>query len=135
MHRRTPYQPQPVTVANEALTIGKDASEVRTTKILRSPSKLIKANPVKLAPTSPYNFVTATPNRIHKLPLTRQAFTFQLQSKVTAFNTFQTGLPSLTTLMPGAINLELSFSRLRRTIAAGLVETASKACASSNPNK
>jgi len=42
-----------VTEANEALTIDKDASEVRTTKILRSPSKLIKDNPVKLAPTSP----------------------------------------------------------------------------------
>ena len=49
----------PVTVANEALTIGKDASEERTTKIFRSPSKLIKESPVKLAPTSPYNLVTA----------------------------------------------------------------------------
>ena len=42
-----------VTVAKEALTINKDTSEERITKILRSPSKLIKDNPVKLAPTSP----------------------------------------------------------------------------------
>ena len=37
--------------------------------------------------------------------------------------------------MPGATNFELSFSRLRRTIPVGLVEMASKACVSSNPNK
>gem|GEM_PF-4030764 len=48
----------PVTAASDARTIGKDASEERTTKILRAPSKLIKDKPVVLAPTSPNNFVT-----------------------------------------------------------------------------
>ena len=48
-----------VTVANEALTEAKDESEVRITKIFRSPSKLIKVNSVKLAPTSPYILETA----------------------------------------------------------------------------
>ena len=70
----------PVTVANEALTIGKDTSDERTTKILRSPSKLIKAKPVKLAPNLTIQLCHSSPNRIHKLPLTRQTLTFQLQS-------------------------------------------------------
>lgn len=47
-----------VTAAKEALTEGKVISVVRITKTLRSASWLIKANPVLLAPTSPYNFVT-----------------------------------------------------------------------------
>lgn len=42
-----------VTAAKEARTDGKEISDVRTTKTLCSSSKLINANPDKLAPTSP----------------------------------------------------------------------------------
>lgn len=47
-----------VRAANEARIDGKEANVQRITAILWSALKSIRANPVKLAPTSPYNLVT-----------------------------------------------------------------------------
>ena len=89
--------------------------------------KTIKTNPVKLAPTSPYNLVTEAQTASISSRSAWDTFAFQLQGKVAAFNAFHCVVPSFRTVMPGATNFGSSFSRLRVTMAAGFVETASMA--------
>ena len=104
-------------------------------KNLTFPIKIDQSQPSQTCPNLTIQFCHSSPKCIHELSLTGQDFAFQLQSKITTFNTFQFDLPSLTTVIPGATNRELSFSRFRRTIPIGLAETASKACFSPNPKR
>ena len=107
-----------------------------TTKILRSPSKLINAKPVKLAPTSPYNFVVeAQTASINSRSLGKPSHS-SCSAKYRRLTRFNRHLPSLTTLMPGATNLGTQlFTVTIEQCRLALVETASNASISPKPKK